>query len=86
MGLLADVDEHLLPLLALLAILAALIETVPGLDFVAQVGWLGALVGSLLAYLRWRRDPEFEVWPFVILVTLGFVLAGLVFQLLSEAL
>jgi len=50
------------------------------------MGWLGALVGSVLAYLRWRRNPELEAWPFITLVTLGFVLFAILLQVLSELL
>lgn len=86
-ALLLNVDEQHLALFVLLALLAALVGPIPGLDFVAQMGWMGALVGGVIAYLRWRRDPQGVSWPAaVLLATLAFVGLGVVVQILSELL
>lgn len=70
--------------LALIAAVGTVVKTVPGLDFVIQMGWVGALAGSMVALSRRRNNPDSDPWLAVILCTLLLVAFALFVQLLSE--
>lgn len=81
--------EHLQGLLAAavgLGALLALVEGVPGLDFVIQLGAFGGLIGTGHALVERIRDSNVDPWPIIAGWTLGWAGFGVLIQVGSEVL
>lgn len=68
------------------AMLVALLDAVPGLDFVLQMAGAGGLVGTALAYLIKRRHPDADAWPIVARWMLLLAAIAVVIQLVIAVL
>jgi glycopeptide antibiotics resistance protein len=64
----------------------ALLDAIPGLEFVLQLAGLGGLIGMAIAYRLRRRNPEIDVWPTITLWTLLLAALAVVIQVGSEVL
>ena len=66
--------------------MVALLDAIPGLEFVLQLAGLGGLIGMAIAYRLQRRNPEIDVWPTITLWTLLLAALAVVIQVGSEVL